>query len=93
MSDEARSRLSEDLWPVFDFEIERGNTVAEELFDVWELCPYQIIFEEPMDLQGARELDLPATLTQFAETDPHYPDLAGFFSEASRHCVSGPQET
>ncbi len=91
MSDDVRHRLSEDLWPTFDHEIDRGNVVAEELFEVWEACPYQVIFEEPMDLEGIRELDLAATLTSFAETDPHYPDLSGFFSEVTRHCVSGPQ--
>lgn len=91
MSDDVRSRLSEDLWPIFDHEIDRGNEVAEELFDVWEACPYQVIFDEPLDLEGILELDLSSNLTQYSETDPHYPNLAGFFSEATRHCVSGPQ--
>ena len=90
MLDDLRARLSEDLRATFDLEIGRGNPVAEELIDAWEFCPYQIVFQNPLDLQAALDLNLAPTVKQYVEKDPHYPAFAGFISESSRHSLAPP---
>lgn len=85
------TRLSDDLRPIYELEINLGNEVAGIAEPAGTECPYAVIFKNP--LHKARidsELRLAPSVSYWESRDPHYPIEAGYLSETTRHAIAGP---
>lgn len=85
--------LSENLKPIFDFEIGRGNHVERVDRPAGSSCPLAVVFETPLDIPGYIERHgLPNGVRTWENKDRHYPVEAGYVCEETRHAISGPIE-
>lgn len=84
-------KLSEDLVPIYELELQLGNQVERIDCPAGTDCPLAIIFREPLHFEEIRRrLTIPATVTKWTCTDSHYPLESGFGSSSSKHAVAGP---
>lgn len=84
-------KLSKDLLPIYELELDRGNEVARVDEPAGSNCPYAIVFKRPLH-KGAveSELDLSKSIRCWECHDDHYEKEAGYVSDETRHIVSGP---
>lgn len=84
-------KLSKDLIPIYELELDRGNEVARIDEPAGSNCPYAIVFKNPLhknDIETSLSL---APQVRFHEVrDSHYAKESYYFSERSRHAVGGP---
>ena len=85
------AELSDDLRPIYEFEIQSGNQVVGVGSPAGTACPLAIIFRDPLHFQEISDrLDLPASVIRWDNTDSHYPIESGYLSNVSRHAIAGP---
>jgi len=83
--------LSQDLLPIYQLELARGNEVARVDEPAGTKCPYAVVFKGALHKDEIeRELELSSSVKYWESRDPHYPQEAGYYSEATGHAVSGP---
>ena len=84
-------RLSEDLLPIYQLELDRGNEIARIDEPAGTECPYAVMFKMPLHRREIEsELKLAASVKYWESRDWHYETSAGYFSETTRHAVAGP---
>jgi len=85
------SKLSQDLLPIYQLELDKGNEVARVDEPAGTKCPYAVVFKNPLHkAEIESELELPASVKYWESRDSHYPTEAGYYSEATRHAIAGP---
>lgn len=85
-------RLSDSLRPIYDLEMRLGNRVVRVDDHAWTECVLAIVFADPLHAtEIAAALDLPARVTAWDCTDPHYELQSGYYCKASRHSLAGPR--
>jgi hypothetical protein len=83
--------LSKDLLPIYELELQLGNQVARIDSPAGTLCPYAVVFRDPLHLEEiGKRLKLAGSVTKWSNDDPHYPLETGFRSSASKHAIAGP---
>lgn len=83
--------LSDNLRPIFDYEIRRGNSVERIDRPAGTNCPLAVIFSKPLDIQGfTRTYGLPPSVSTWSNRDKHYPMEDGYLCEKTRHVLAGP---
>lgn len=85
------SKLSQDLLPIYQLELERGNEVERVDEPAGTNCPYAVVFKKPLHKAEIEEmLDLSPSVKYWESRDPHYSKEAGYRSETTRHAIAGP---
>jgi hypothetical protein len=83
--------LSDNLRPIFDYEIGRGNSVKRIDRPAGTNCPLAVIFARPLDIDGfTRAHGLPQSVSTWSNRDKHYPIEDGYVCEKTRHVLAGP---
>jgi hypothetical protein len=86
--------LSETLWPIFDYEVSRGNQIVRIDKPAGSSCPLAVIFSMSLDIQGyIAAHGLPNGVNTWENRDSHYPLEKGYFCEHTRHALAGPFRT
>lgn len=86
--------LSDNLRPIFDYEIGRGNIIERIDRRAWTNCPLAVIFSKPLDLDGfIRTHGLPQFVKTWSNRDRHYDLEDGYVCEQTRHTLAGPAKT
>lgn len=84
-------KLSDDLRPIHDLEIELGNAVVRIDAPAGTACPLAVVFRDPIHFEAAAaRLALPDSVDRWINRDPHYPIEEGYYSKISRHTLAGP---
>jgi hypothetical protein len=84
-------KLSNDLLPIYELELARGNDVVRIDEPAGTNCPYAVIFRRPLHRDAIEnELALPPSIQYWESRDAHYAREAGFYSEETRHVIAGP---
>ncbi len=85
------STLSHDLFPIYQFELDRGNEVERVDEPAGTNCPYAVVLKKPLHKgEIERTLDLLPSVKYWESRDPHYPKEAGYRSETTGHSIAGP---
>lgn len=85
------TKLSKDLIPIYNLELDRGNEIARIDEPAGSKCPYAMIFKRPLHKNEIEsELDLPKSIRYWECHDAHYEKEAGYVSDETRHIVAGP---
>jgi hypothetical protein len=85
------SKLSHDLWSIYQLELDKGNEVASINEPAGTKCPYAVVFARPLHkAEIETELNLSPFVKYWESRDSHYPKEAGFYSEVSGHAIAGP---
>ncbi len=84
-------KLSHDLLPIYQLELAMGNEVARVDEPAGTKCPYALVFKRALHkAEIERELELSSSVKYWESRDRHYPQEAGYYSEATGHAVLGP---
>jgi hypothetical protein len=87
----AMLKLSQDLLPLYQLELNRGNEVKRVDEPAGTECPYGVIFKEPLHKQEIEsELCLVESVKYWESRDWHYEEQAQYYSEKTRHAIAGP---
>lgn len=93
MKDEARAKLSADLQPLYDMELEAGNSVVRVDEPAGTLCPLAIVMKNPIDKDrlGKCVQSIPSIFWH-ENNDQHYEahGMGGYTSTESRQFLYGP---
>ena len=93
MKDEAREKLSADLQPLYDMELEAGNIVDRVDEPAGTLCPLAIVMKSPLNKSRLRERaqSIPSVFWH-ENSDQHYEvhGMGGYSSRESRQFLYGP---
>ena len=85
--------LSEDLRPIYDLEMAKGNQVERIDEPAGTDCPLAVVFKHPLHVKEIRsELTLPSSVEYWEHYDPHYSVKAeaGYACQKTAHCIIGP---
>ena len=91
MSAVSMIKLSKDLLPIYELELDLGNAVARIDEDMWTRTPYAVVFKLPLHKHEIEmTLVLPPQVRYHETRDSHYGFDACYYSEDSQHAVIGP---
>lgn len=84
-------RLSENLLPIYNLELQTGNEVSRIDEPAGSDCPLAIIFKQPLHLEKIKEvLKLTSSVRRWENRDEHYPLEAGFVCDETKQVLDGP---
>lgn len=85
------SKLSQDLLPIYQLELDKGNEVERVDEPAGTECPYAVMFKKPLHKKEIEsELHLSESVKYWESRDWHYEKRAGYYSETTRHAIAGP---
>jgi len=85
-------KLSDDLEPIYQLELQLGNQVVRVDTPAGTACPLAINFRDPLHLAEIAKLKLAPSVSQWSNADPHYPKETGYRSNTSKHALAGPTQ-
>ena len=84
-------QLTENLKPIVDYEISRGNKILRIDCPAGTLCPLAVVFEKSLDIAAfIKKYGMPDKVEIWSNTDRHYPLEKGYVCEKTRQALSGP---
>lgn len=89
--EDIKQKLSADLLPICEFELENGNEIERVDDPAGSGCPFAVVFRRPLSIPGTEaEKQLSDTVGSWECRDPHYPRERGYVSMRTHHAISGP---
>lgn len=83
--------LSSPLRPIYELELELGNSISRIDRPAGTKCPLAVIFRKPLHKKEIAESLVLSELVEYWEKkDPHYPMETGYLCRRSRHVIAGP---
>ena len=89
-------KLSADLKPIYELEVDLGNKVLRIDEPAGTRCPFAIVFASPIHKKEIETmLVIPNSVSWHESADQHYEryGMAGYFSIETRHFVYGPMKS
>jgi len=84
-------RLSKNLRPIYEYELQSGNSVVSVDEPAYTDCPLEVVFRDPLHFDDiSRYLSLPDAVEKWENRDTHYPLQAGFYCNETKHSLAGP---
>jgi len=85
-------RLSPLLQPIYNLELGLGNTVDRIDEPAGTKCPLAVVFKKPFHFTEIKaRLKLAAEVSEWENSDPHYPLEKGFVCKQTQHVISAPK--
>jgi hypothetical protein len=83
--------ISNQLRPLLDFELSRGNGIERVDRPAGTRCPLAVILKKPLDFKGYADANgFPSGVSVWENRDAHYPIEAGYVCEKTNQALAGP---
>ena len=79
------------LLPIYELEVELGNSIASVDSPAGTNCPFAINFTQRLHHEEInKQLKLSPTVERWTNRDKHYPEQSGYFCSKYKHSIAGP---